>query len=1153
MITILTGRQTDPMQEKILEAAINSYKQHPERKTFIIIPNHIKFTTEVRAINKLANVNQQEEASTSNLQVLSFSRLAWYFLKDQEQGLQPVLDDAACSMIIAQILQEENDHLTLLKNNTNTGVWKQIYQTILKIQNSNLPLADIASANLDPETAGKIHDLKIIYQDFMQKISGRFVTKDEIELQLNSALAEEKDLNKMDFFFCDFSHFSLQEILTIQLLFLHAHNVTLAFKTQNGSIQKKEKGDYDFVVQQTIAKLIKFLQTRNLSYQTRKIPLPQKMTAADKLNAQWSKLSFSHDDDAIRSVQLVAADSRYSEAYFAVRTIYQQVALKKYRYRDFLILAPNLHEYETYLLPILRQNNIPYFDDLQQEMKYHPLVILIENLAELINNPLNTSSILAIMKTQLLIPDFYRDVDSYRHDVDELENFVLAHGINHHLWKKECREFTQAQSIKLDQLAEEIGKIDKLRNFFVNKLSNLLAKLEQEKDPQRAVSIFFDFLVKMGVPQVLEQWRQKAIADNDLQKAQQPEQLWQLLLQLLQDYLLLVKNSFSPSDFFQMLVSAFQEATFSQIPASLDAVNLSETGMVQTDNYAQVFILGASSSALPQIKKEPSFLTPENISALSQFSTADSYLEDEQELNNLSQKYQFGNILALANERVYLSYPVLDAANERLTPSIYFNDLKAMGAPVFAQHDLPAKKSDILSFMTNAHASMSYLAYLQSSANSPESQELINLASEKEAKEKQDLQNALAFSADPVDIGPKLAQKLYGKQLETSVSQLETFYANSEEYFLTYGLKLHKRATNQLDLIQAGNYFHESLDHLLKAAQRQKINLSQLSGPELLKLLQKVQKQILLKDNYQQLRNDSFNQYLFSRLEKTTARLAQHWQSNMQKSKLEPIYSELAFGPGQDLSGLDFKLDQDREVKLRGKIDRVDLLNTETQVLGQVIDYKSSAKNFDLSMFFNGLNLQMLSYLDILAQHPEFFSKQADLKLVGGFYQTVTAKLNKLNAKSSISASLKVKGDQEDSLNRLEYTGLINNDPNILLAADPELNGPSENSTIYSGVRKRKNGNLTLPRNRNFSDKELQLLLAFDEYLIKKAAENILAGKINLNPYRLDSQKTALTYSDFKDIFFFDIKLGVNRYHNISNMTKAELMTKIKEILRGNN
>ena len=92
MIKILTGRQTDPVQEKILEEAVKNYQQHPENETFIIVPNHIKFTTEVRAINKLATSKNKSETAVKNLHVLSFSRLAWFFLKDAEQGLPTQLD-----------------------------------------------------------------------------------------------------------------------------------------------------------------------------------------------------------------------------------------------------------------------------------------------------------------------------------------------------------------------------------------------------------------------------------------------------------------------------------------------------------------------------------------------------------------------------------------------------------------------------------------------------------------------------------------------------------------------------------------------------------------------------------------------------------------------------------------------------------------------------------------------------------------------------------------------------------------------------------------------------------------------------------------------------------------------------------------------------
>jgi ATP-dependent helicase/nuclease subunit B len=73
-----------------------------------------------------------------------------------------------------------------------------------------------------------------------------------------------------------------------------------------------------------------------------------------------------------------------------------------------------------------------------------------------------------------------------------------------------------------------------------------------------------------------------------------------------------------------------------------------------------------------------------------------------------------------------------------------------------------------------------------------------------------------SFKNIPENLSPELAQELYGDRIETSVSQLETYYQNSFEYFLNYGLHLKKRFENELDVIQAGNYYHETFDYLVK-------------------------------------------------------------------------------------------------------------------------------------------------------------------------------------------------------------------------------------------------------------------------------------------------------------------------------------------------
>ncbi|MCT3585986.1 ATP-dependent helicase [Lactobacillus amylovorus] len=1156
MIKILTGRQTDPLQEKILEEAVRNYQQHPEHKTFIIVPNHIKFTTEVRAINKLAISKNQSETAVKNLHVLSFSRLAWFFLKDAEQGLPTQLDDAASAMLLTHIVEQEKDKLTIFEN-SNTGLINQLYSTILQIYDGNVNLEDIDEDSLDQETKSKVHDLRIIYDAFIKEIAGKFSTKNEVQVQLNEILAKNKNLGNTSFYFCDFSHFSLQETLTIKLLMRKAKNVVLAFKTRLGDINPQaEEGDYDYVIQQTISRFTSFLQERKMEYTVNSFPLSPKPTKREILNSLWTEAISKTDD--LNQVQLVKADSRYAEAYFVARTIYQQVALNNYRYHDFLILAPDLKEYETYLTPILRQNKIPFFNDLQQEMKYHPLVVLIENLFnlhDLKGNPFTTSSMLAILKTHLLIPSWYKEEAEYIHDVDELENFVLAHGINHGLWRKKFSDFVNAEVIRLDKMDEEVAKIDRLRGYLVDKVTNLFEKLAQEKDSQKALTIFFDFLTENGIAARLEKWRDDANNAGDLQQAQQPEQLWDLLIQLLSDYLMINPEEFNMDEFFNMLINAFKEANFSQIPSTLDAVNLSEIGMVQTSGYKQVFIIGATSGNLPAIQKMPGFLTTENLAQLQDSFSSDSYLEDNQQLNNLDQNYQFGLSLALAQDRVYVSYPVLNASNETLNSSIYYQRLSDYGAREFEQHDLPEKMQDLLSFITNADASLGYLAYMNSLAKSSAITKLLQLTQKVLPQKTDSVLDASQFDNQPEDIGEELATKLYGENLNSSVSQLETFYKNSYEYFLTYGLRLRRRFENEFDVIQAGNYFHETFDRLVKQLNKRHLDLADLNSTELESMLNSVREVMKDEGKYAQLMNDPFNQYLFKCLDHTTSKVAHNWRKSLTKTPLRAKYSELSFGVGERLKGLSFAvpdLSGNHHVDLRGKMDRVDLANfaDKDQVLAQVIDYKSSAKKFDLGMFYNGIALQMVSYLDVLANNNQFFAGSYQLSLLGAFYQTVTRQLERLNSNKLIDSSMNLRQAATDSKPKLMYNGIISNDPDILTEAEPLLEGSTKQvSELYTGVKTKAKGGFSLPANRSFSEEEIELLLEYDEYLIKKASSQILSGKISLNPYKYGKSQNALTYSDFKDIFFFDAMLRQNQYHEISNMKKKDLLAKIKERL----
>ena len=59
-----------------------------------------------------------------------------------------------------------------------------------------------------------------------------------------------------------------------------------------------------------------------------------------------------------------------------------------------------------------------------------------------------------------------------------------------------------------------------------------------------------------------------------------------------------------------------------------------------------------------------------------------------------------------------------------------------------------------------------------------------------------------------------------------------------------------------------------------------------------------------------------------------------------------------------------------------GKIDRVDVCETEEQVYVKVMDYKTGSKAFDIVALYHGLQLQLMIYMDAAIEfqkkrHPE--------------------------------------------------------------------------------------------------------------------------------------------------------------------------------------
>lgn len=82
----------------------------------------------------------------------------------------------------------------------------------------------------------------------------------------------------------------------------------------------------------------------------------------------------------------------------------------------------------------------------------------------------------------------------------------------------------------------------------------------------------------------------------------------------------------------------------------------------------------------------------------------------------------------------------------------------------------------------------------------------------------------------------------------------------------------------------------------------------------------------------------------------------------------------------EDLESVNIALTGEEKLRLRGRIDRVDVCEEEDKVYVKVIDYKSGNRDFSLAALYYGLQLQLVVYMNAAVEMEE--NKYPDRKVV---------------------------------------------------------------------------------------------------------------------------------------------------------------------------
>ena len=238
-----------------------------------------------------------------------------------------------------------------------------------------------------------------------------------------------------------------------------------------------------------------------------------------------------------------------------------------------------------------------------------------------------------------------------------------------------------------------------------------------------------------------------------------------------------------------------------------------------------------------------------------------------------------------------------------------------------------------------------------------------------------------------------------------------------------------------------------------------------------------------------------------------------------------PIASEVVFGDvGDEPGGYELGLSDNRQLILRGKIDRLDVAELEGGKIGIVFDYKRRDKTFSWAKFYYGLDMQLPIYMLAVRAAGESQYKIQDV--VGAFYMPVETglekvELNKLSDEAE-GFNRKAKGIFNGQFARL-LDGNASKDSrfyNFYVTKDGEPYG------VYGGRGALRSG-------------DFEKVLRFAEGRIVELAGEIVSGKIDIAPYRIGTA-TPCGYCKYRAVCRFDWQ--VNDYRPLRSLMKEAVL-----------
>lgn len=756
-------------------------KQDLNTPYFIVVPDRFTLQAEKMLFDTL------EISSTFNINVVGLSSLASKTFVEENEKRFTALDGL---ILIKKILTEKKNELKYFKKDNST-LCEEIFKTIQQIKSSSLKPTDITFKNARPNLANKLHDIKLIFEQYEIETNGRLDDNDYFE---EFALKIERDKLFADsvFIFAGFDSFTATNLLILKALSKTVKEIRFA-------LPKSESLTNAYIYEGDILNKLKKLANEN----GLEIEVDSPILDVNKERAELIKNLFGFGDNkGEKGDFLFVANSNTmkEEVSFVAKSI-KKAVYDGARFNDFMIICSDLESYANDIKTVFQNYKINAYIDISEKLSHTLIARTVKSIFDLSRKGFLKEDLLNVLSSQLI-------------EIEDRENLIAFVNEKNIAGKYKTSKYLLEKAGILN-IAFSIKEKDSYESY-ADIIKETLSLLKDKHN---------DFV-------------EKEEQANLIQEASFEKQAFTFMEEV-SESIKSIKGGVSLKDFLSIFLTALDGKEISSLPSFCDQVFIGDASSSFFSKTKFVFVLGANAGKMPRNSNDDGLFSDNEIMS----SCFARVLEPTIRMINKRNRFKLFSAIAQAEERLVVSYLNFNEEGQKQERAqcvqSLMNIFNYSEKEIISTNAIMPKNLDSLKFCLGTESeSKKFLINLKGLNNKYYPALQLQFLKESGVRNNK--------------ISVDLAQKTMLKDGSIKVTQIEAFYDCPFKHFVSYALKPVIKQKAEIKPNQIGTIMHNLLEAFVsKFANR----LSQLSTKEIEEFLQGNIKKFIKQDDVEFIEN----------------------------------------------------------------------------------------------------------------------------------------------------------------------------------------------------------------------------------------------------------------------------------------------------------